>query len=299
MNLADYPLVSILIANYNNGRFISETLESAVGQTYPNTELVIIDDGSLDDSLQVIDRFMTTHSDTKIKLFKNIDNKGCGRIKRQCVELSEGDYFCFLDPEDAILPEAVATLMEAYENHPEYGIVYSTHYLCNEKLEPQSISTYPGRIPQGQSHLTSTEGHVSAFALCNRSIYDRTEGIDPELYVAEDQDLYLKMEEVAPVLFVNQSLYYYRHHDGNTSWNDQRRELNLRFRHRAVTAAYHRRRYNHIAPNLTRLQYHSECLNVHLQLHNIDWKQKKYAASIIQLLCAVPYSYTLFFNANR
>ena len=98
----DYPLVSLLIANYNNGRFISETLDSAVAQTYPYIEIVIVDDGSSDDSVQAIERFMATHPGFRIRLFKNTDNKGCGRIKRQCIELSEGDYFCFLDPEDTI-----------------------------------------------------------------------------------------------------------------------------------------------------------------------------------------------------
>ena len=55
MSESTYPLVSILIANYNNGQYISETLDSAIVQTYPYTEIVIVDDGSSDDSLQVIE----------------------------------------------------------------------------------------------------------------------------------------------------------------------------------------------------------------------------------------------------
>ena len=131
-----YPLVSLLVANYNNGQFISETLESALAQTYPNIEIVIVDDGSSDDSLQEIGRFMASHPDSRIRLFKNSDNKGCGRIKRQCIELSEGAFFTFLDAEDTIEPKAIEILMEVLLYHPEYGIAYSTHYLCNEKLEP-------------------------------------------------------------------------------------------------------------------------------------------------------------------
>ena len=236
------PLVSILIANFNNGRFIAETLESAVKQTYPNTEIVIVDDGSEDDSLSVIERFISAHPEAKARLVKNTDHKGCGRIKRQCVELSEGQYFCFLDPDDTIVPEAVATLMEVFKAHPEYGIVYCTHYLCNENLEPQGVSNYPGRIPEGQSHLTSTEGHISALALCNRKIYDQTSGIDASYYVSEDHDLYLKMEEVAPVFFVDKALYYYRKHDHNTSWDDNKVFNNYYWKYICEKAAYQRRR---------------------------------------------------------
>lgn len=236
------PLVSILIANFNNGRFIAETLESAVKQTYPNTEIVVVDDGSEDNSLSVIDGFINTHPEAKVRLVKNNDHKGCGRIKRQCVELSEGEHFCFLDPDDTIVPDAVATLMEVVKAHPEYGIVYCTHYLCNENLEPQGVSTYPGRIPEGQSHLTSTEGHISALALCKRKVYDQTLGIDASYQVAEDQDLYLKMEEVAPVFFVDKALYYYRKHDHNTSWDDNKVFNNYYWKYICEKAAYQRRR---------------------------------------------------------
>ena len=252
MSRADNPLVSILVANYNNGRFIAETLESAVKQTYPVIEIVVIDDGSKDDSLQVIGRFMATHPDCRIKLVENSDNKGCGRIKRQCVEQSEGEYFCFLDPEDTLTPEAIATLMAEHEKG-SYSIVYATHYLCDEQLRSQGISTYPGPIPEGQSHLTSTKGHISAPALCRRSCYERTEGINPKFYVAEDQDLYLKMEEVAPVLYIDKPLYYYRHHDHNTSWNKDKTFVNSYWRYHCVKAAYKRRKRNKtMVDNLSR-----------------------------------------------
>lgn len=271
------PLVSILIANFNNGRFIAETLESAVRQTYPNTEMVIVDDGSEDESLSVINGFINTHPEAKVRLVKNNDHKGCGRIKRQCVELSEGEYFCFLDPDDTIVPEAVATLMEVVKTHPEYGVVYCTHYLCNENLEPQGVSTYPGRIPEGQSHLTSTEGHISALALCNRKMYDQTPGIDASYQVAEDQDLYLKMEEVAPVFFVDKPLYYYRKHDHNTSWDDNKVFNNFYWRYICEKAAYQRRKEQKPSvPNLSKREMNKHAFSFYLRLGKNRWRSGNY-----------------------
>lgn len=236
------PLVSILIANYNNGRFIAEALRSAVGQTYPCLELVVVDDGSDDNSLQVVEAFMADHPGVNLKLFKNTDHQGCGRVKRQCVECSIGEYFCFLDPDDALLPDAVSTLMEAFQVHPDYGIAYCTHYLCNDQLEPQGVSDYPGAIPEGQSHLTSTGGHISALALCSRRVYDKTSGIDATYQVAEDQDLYLKMEEMAPVCYVNRPMYFYRKHDHNVSWDQSKAFNNFYWKFICERAAYRRRR---------------------------------------------------------
>lgn len=286
------PLVSILIANFNNGRFIVEALESAVKQTYPNTEIVIVDDGSEDESISVIDGFINTHPEKKVRLMKNNDHKGCGRIKRQCVELSQGEYFCFLDPDDTIVPEAVAILMEVVKTHPEYGIVYCTHYLCNENLEPQGVSTYPGRIPEGQSHLTSTEGHISALALCNRKMYDQTPGIDTSYQVAEDQDLYLKMEEVAPVFFVDKPLYYYRKHDHNTSWDDNRIFNNFYWKYFCVKAAYLRRKRGISIDNLSRLEMNSLSFSFYLRLGKERWKQHRFVSACCAYLRTIPFVYT-------
>ena len=274
MSMTELPLVSILIANFNNGRFIGEALESAVRQTYPNTEIVIIDDGSEDDSVTEIERFMNAHPEARIKLFKNSDHQGCGRVKRQCVELSEGVYFCFLDPDDTIVSEAVATLMEVFRDHLEYSIVYCTHYLCNEKLEPQSISDYPGPIPEGKSHLTSTQGHISALALCSREAYDQTSGINAKYWVAEDQDLYLKMEEVAPVLFVDKPMYYYRKHDHNTSWNDDKAFNNYYWKYICEKAAYHRRRKQGLAAdNFSRCEMNRKTFSFYWRLAKHRWRK--------------------------
>jgi len=292
------PLVSILIANLNNGQYIRQTLESAVSQTYGDIEIVIVDDGSSDNSIQIIQDFINEHADSPILFSQNDASGGCGRVKRQLVELSHGDYFAFLDPEDTISPDAVAILMKEHEKQL-YSIVYSTHYLCDEKLNPYAISDWPGEIAEGQSHLTSTTGHISAFALCNRSCYNNTEGINPKLFVAEDYDLYLKMEEVAPVHFVNRPLYYYRHHATNTSWNDNRRAVNLQYRHLAISAAYHRRKKSNTIPNLTRFQYHQECLSYNLQLRKYYCISRKYSKALFHFISALPYIYTYHNHFNN
>jgi len=289
------PLVSILVANYNNGCFIAETLESVVKQTYPNIEIVIVDDGSTDNSLQVIDSFMIAHPDCRIKLFKNTDNKGCGRIKRQCIEMSEGDFFCFVDPDDAISSEAVSTLMEAFEHHTKCGIVYSTHYLCNEKLEPQEVSVYSGPIPEGQSHLTSKKGHIAHFVLCNRQIYNKTSGINVAYQVSEDQDLYLKMEEMAPVFYVDLPLYFYRKHEHNISWNEKKAFNNFYWKYVCEKAAYQRRkRMASPIDNFSKREMDHKSFSFYLRLGKDRWRKGHYFGAFASYLRMSFYFYSLF-----
>lgn len=290
MKTETVPLVSILIANYNNGAFIEEALKAAILQTYPHIEIIIVDDASSDQSIEIIERFMKAHPESRIQLFKNNTTYGCGWNKRTCIEKAQGAYFAFLDPDDTIELTAIEELMSIHQQNPfKYSIVYSTHYLCNEKMEIQSVSDWPGKILEGQSHLTSIQGHISAFALCNRFYYDQTSGINETYLVAEDMDLYLKMEEVAPVFFVNKPLYYYRKHDHNLSWDYNKRYNNLYWRHKAEMEAYKRRKkQNTLAANLTWAQLNQRKFAFYMQLAKWHRIQKKYFHAIGYNLKAFP-----------
>ncbi len=291
------PLVSLLVANYNNAEFIVTTLDSAISQTYSNIEIVILDDASTDASVEIIEQYISDHRDFKIAFYKSSSNAGCGGAKRRCIDLAHGDYFAFLDPEDTIEPDAVELLLNKHLSGSGYSIVYCTHYLCNEKLEPQSVSGWPGKIPEGQSHLTSDGGHISAFALCKKLYYDKTQGIDPEFVVAEDQDLYFKLEEVAPVLYVDIPLYYYRKHDHNISWSDSKRYRNLYWQHKAKTAAYQRRKKGKTAAvNLTYTQLHRINFAFYMQYAKMYRANKQYFKSVIYSIKAITYLYTFFLN---
>ncbi len=286
------PLVSILIANYNNSRFIEETLDSAINQTYKDIEIIIVDDFSIDNSIEVIERYIHNHPEKLIKLFKNETNLGCGGSKRKCIEYSKGELFAFLDPEDTIELKSVEILVNKHIEYQEHSIIYSNLYLCNEKLEPQGLSTRNGEIPLGQSHLTSSKGHISAFAMCKRSFYDKTLGVNPMYRVAEDQDMYMKMEEVAPVLYLDKALYYYRKHDNNTSWNDKSKILNAYWLLLAQEDAYKRRKkMKNKIPNLSFAEMQRKKLLYNLLLFEDNFINKNYFESFKYFIKSLQYFY--------
>src|SRR6266567_1565920 len=96
---------SILIANYNNGRFFKDCYNSILAQTYINWEVIIVDDGSTDDSVEAIKNII--NMDKRFHFYINNQNKGCGFTKRKCVEVASGDICGFVDPDDALLPNAL------------------------------------------------------------------------------------------------------------------------------------------------------------------------------------------------
>lgn len=302
------PLISVLVANYNNGCYITETLNSVVAQTYDNIEIVILDDCSSDNSLQIITCYQQQYPQLNLLLRQNDTNHGVGYTKHRLIELSHGDYFIFLDPDDTITPDCLQTLFNAHLRG-EYSITYATHWLCNEQLQPHRLSDWAGEIPIGETHFTAAHGHISAPALCKRAIYNQTDGINSNLLVAEDQDLYVKMEEIAPVLFVNQPLYYYRGHDHNMSRNDAHRLLNLQEQHKYIEDNFLRRKKQHPeVPNLTTRQLMQHRMHYHLSLSRYFFQQKQHTKAVRQYLLACRYCLfdnklqlikTLIKNANK
>jgi glycosyltransferase involved in cell wall biosynthesis len=97
-------LFSILIANYNNGKYLEDALQSIFKQTYENWEIVIVDDASTDESQKV---YEIHKNNPKVKLYFNEQNMGCGYTKKRCIDLAIGEICGFLDPDDILDKEAL------------------------------------------------------------------------------------------------------------------------------------------------------------------------------------------------
>jgi glycosyltransferase involved in cell wall biosynthesis len=221
-------LFSILVANYNNSKYLPIALESVMGQTYSNWEVILVDDGSTDGFESIIQPYI---SNNRIRVFRNTANKGCGYTKRKCARLATGDILAFLDPDDALHPDALQVMVDAHKERPAHSIINSTHYVCDKDLNILRVSDVPGPLIPGIPYLLVSDGRVHAFATFKKSLYDQTEGISIKNKKAVDQDLYYKMEETGPVWFIDQALYYYRIHPGAISNSGQERK--------AMIANYH------------------------------------------------------------
>ncbi len=211
------PLFSVLIANYNNGKYLSEAIESVRKQTYTNWEIIIVDDFSTDNSKDIYQLYA---EDNRIKIFYSKENNGCGYTKRRCVELALGDLCGFLDPDDALLPDALSSMVEAHQKEQEASLVYSTYIYCDEFLNEIRINKNPREIPNDTDYLHFNKGSVHAFASFKRALYLKTSGIGSNFKRAIDQDLYYKLEEAGNLFFLDRPLYLYRFHEGGISVNN-------------------------------------------------------------------------------
>ena len=206
------PLFSVLIANYNNGKYLQEAIDSVRMQTYTNWEIIIVDDASTDNSKEL---YNDLEKDKRIHIFYNEENKGCGYTKRRCAELANGEILGFLDPDDALSADALAIMVEEHLKDDNLSLVYSNIYYCDEKMNVKYVSAHQCSIPKGLTFLEYGKGAVSQFAVFKRIAYLKTSGIAADIKRAVDHDLYYKLEEVGTIKFIPNVLYYYRNGTGN------------------------------------------------------------------------------------
>jgi len=244
------PLFSVLIANYNNGCYLQQAIDSVMAQTYDNWEIILVDDGSTDNSAEIYKKY---ESDPRFHIYFNDKNHGCGYTKRRCAELANGEICGFLDPDDCLSEKAAETMAEAHFRHPECSLIYSQYYLTDANLTIKKVSTHQHQLPDNKTFLDEPfSGAVSHFATFKKNLYSKTEGISAQMTSAVDIDLYLKLEEVGSLLFIPTPLYYYRIGTGNNISLGNRTSSATMSDFIARIHAYQRRGEN---PNLLSVSY--------------------------------------------
>lgn len=118
-------LVSIITASYNYEDYIKDTIESVINQTYENWELIIVDDGSTDNSVEVIKSYC--EQDNRIKLYQHENglNRGLPETLKLGISKANGEWISFLESDDKYMPEYLEEKIKVIENNPETEFIYS------------------------------------------------------------------------------------------------------------------------------------------------------------------------------
>jgi glycosyltransferase involved in cell wall biosynthesis len=213
------PLISIVIPCYNYGRFLSETITSVLAQTYQPLEIIVVDDGSTDDSHAVAAGFASRG----VKYHYQPNQKLSG-ARNTGTQLSHGQFIMFLDADDILEPTYVSECYQALHDHPEAGFAYTQMRLFGRE---DGVTT----VPEYSRAELLLHNYIHASALM-RSELARQYPYNASLRTGwEDWDLYLTFAEhnVAGVL-VDKPLLRYRKHDNDASMVDAIRRNNKKQR---------------------------------------------------------------------
>jgi len=206
------PLVSVITATYNMGRYVAGTVDSILAQTHPAVEAIIVDDGSTDDTPEVLSRYA---DDPRVRVVRQ-ENAGQTVAKNRGLAEATGDFVGFCDADDLWRPGKLALQLPHFTNEA-VGVVYGNFQFIDGSGEPIATDrpdTYSGRIT-GRL-LVDNFVHFPT-ALVRRDIIERMGGFDESLSMGIDFDLWLRISVDHDFLYLPDILVDYRIWEGQMS----------------------------------------------------------------------------------
>ncbi|MEG3836282.1 MULTISPECIES: sulfotransferase [unclassified Microcoleus] len=204
--------ISIVMTVYNRERYLKAAIESVLAQTYPNFELLIWDDGSTDNSLNIARNYAKL--DPRIKALA-AEHRGSGYSLMAAIREATFPYFGCVDSDDLLAPKALAETVPILDANPQVGVVY-TNYLLIDENDCVGGEGPLCQIPYSPEQLL-VDPIVFHFRLIRRSAYNNCGGVDPKFASAVDYELCLRLSEVTEIRKINKPLYYYRIHQQTVS----------------------------------------------------------------------------------
>jgi len=205
-------LISVVIPCYNHGHYLRTAIESVLAQTYPNVEIIVVDDGSKDDTKEVAAGF------NKVKYVYQ-KNSGLSASRNTGIRESKGEYLLFLDADDWLYPQALQINYDALQQNPKAAFVSGSHdkfYDGENRMESVQRQIEPPHYKMFLS-LGNYIG-VPASVLYRRWVFDEFQ-FQTSLKACEDYHLYLSVSRKYPVLHHQQKVAVYRQHVNNMSSN--------------------------------------------------------------------------------
>lgn len=209
------PKVSVVIPFYNGKEFIAQAINGILRQTYTDYEIIVMDDGSSDDSKKALECF-----DGKIRYFYQ-QNKGISSARNRAIKEAKGEYIALLDQDDIWYPEKLQKQVELMEKNKNLGLIYGDCHYINEKGEIISRVFERQKYYSGRIFKDLIMGNFIPIptVLIRKSALDKV-GLFLENYTfAEEYELFIRISKDYDVGFINEPLAGYRIHGGNLSKN--------------------------------------------------------------------------------
>ena len=180
-------LVSVIMPAYNAAKYIATAIESVLIQNYRNFELIIINDGSTDNTEEIISRY----KDERIRYFKQ-ENRGLAATHNRGIKESLGEYVIKLDIDDMMIPDFISSHLQVFEQSPETDLVYCDDYLIDDNAKPIRIIERPEYSDRKTliRDLFKSGFPVVPFRTCiKKSVFERIGFFDENLIIGEDYDM--------------------------------------------------------------------------------------------------------------
>jgi len=214
------PLVSICIPAYNNAGYIKETIDSILNQTYKNIELVIVNDNSTDNTVEVIESI----KDDRIKLYHNEKNLGMSGNWNRCLSLCTGEYIKLVCADDMLVPDCIEKEVNAFIENPDVMLVESDTLRVDMNGTPKGTYKRYSESGRVSGKEISRKGFFIADLfgaplanLFKRSDYERLGGFDTDFVYILDYEFFMRFACEGDIYIIHENLNQFRiRNDSNT-----------------------------------------------------------------------------------
>jgi GT2 family glycosyltransferase len=229
------PLVSIVLPAYNGSRYLGAAIESCLQQTFPDWELILVDDASTDDTPALMSRYAAR--DNRIRVFRNAANSKLPKSLNHGFAQARGELFTWTSDDNCYRPEALATMVNLLKNNAQVDVVYTNYTVMDE----DGAAKKAGPTGAGPLEELPFRNVVGACFLYRRAVHEQLGGYAEDLFLVEDWDFWLRASTRFRVVFLDQDLYLYRWHSRSLSL--QRSEEIRQARERALARNLGRMRW--------------------------------------------------------
>jgi glycosyltransferase involved in cell wall biosynthesis len=213
-----HPLVSICIPTYNRAGMIGKAIESALAQSYPHLEVIVVDNASTDDTESIVRQF----ADSRMVYYRNDENLGLFGNFNRCLEFAKGDIIHILHSDDFIDPDFTRTCVQFFVAHPSVMLTFSAaSILAGDKESDISYSDKDEIFiaPEGFCRVLSERSFiVCPSIMIRRPVYDRFGRYSLEYPYSSDLDYWLRISRSCDIGFVCGARLYYRQGDHSESY---------------------------------------------------------------------------------
>ena len=208
MNKFIHPKITVTMPAYNASKFIKEAIESVLAQDHDSFELVILDDGSTDNTWEIIRRYK---KDPRVRAFRNRKNHGVGSARNKLVRSAKGRYISLCDADDLMLPDNLKALSRFLDTHPRTGVVYGNLLVLN--LDKKSAFIRRPYVMEAKCTLKwdllekySTVPHPGS--MIRKGLILKAGGYDETLYCREDAALWSQLFDITEFAHLKDGIYY-------------------------------------------------------------------------------------------
>jgi glycosyltransferase involved in cell wall biosynthesis len=195
-------LVSIVLPVYIGARFLSQSIDSCLHQTYCNIELIVVDDGSEDNSVDIVN----SYDDDRIKLIRHETNRKLPAALNTGFNHTSGVYLTWTSHDNYYPPTAIAEMVNFLEENPHIHFVFTDDYYVDEADQMLGV------VKRGPIERLAAECCVGGGFLYTRTAYEKVGPYNERTFLAEDYDYWLRVSAYFPIAHLARPLYYYRQH---------------------------------------------------------------------------------------